>query len=100
MNRYKLRNRTHFPQPLVRPIYNCQESLTYLDTKRWEIVFIGRKQTETLFEFKKKVKQWVCIMALLDAFRAIYPYFLDKNNLLLKAAFYSLNDYPRTHCDL
>lgn len=54
MNRYKLRNRTHFPQPLVRPIYNCQESLTYLDTKRWEIVFIGRKETETLFEFKKK----------------------------------------------
>ena len=58
-NRYDLRHRSDFTIPLVNSVHYGEESLSYLGPKLWETLPTEMRETETLHEFKKKVKQWI-----------------------------------------
>ena len=55
--RYELRNNSEFAVPIVKSVQKVFESLSYLGPKIWELLPLERKETETLLQFKAKIKK-------------------------------------------
>ena len=54
--RYELENNPDFGVPIVKLVHKGLESLKYLSPKIWERVPLEIKETETLLQFKAKIK--------------------------------------------
>ena len=57
-NTYELRNNTDFTLPLVKSVHKGLGSLSYLGPKIWKILPVQIKQTESLLQYKAKIKNW------------------------------------------
>ena len=57
-DRYKLRSNANFNLPPMKSVHNCLEILSYLSQKIWGILPLEINQTESLLEFKGKIKNW------------------------------------------
>ena len=55
---YELRNNPDFAVPIVKSVYKDLESLSYLGPKILELLPLEIKETETLLQFKAKIKKW------------------------------------------
>ena len=55
---YDLRKKTEFKRNKVKTVYNGTETLTFLGPRIWEIVLDYIKESNSLEEFKLKIKQW------------------------------------------
>ena len=47
-----------FAVPIVKSVHKDLESLSYLGPKIWELLPLKVKETETLLQFKAKIKIW------------------------------------------
>ena len=56
---YNLRRNDTFKKRKVHSIYHGIESLSFLDPKIWDLVLVELKQSETLYSFKLKIRNWV-----------------------------------------
>ena len=56
---YNLRRNDTFGKRKVHSVYHGTESLSFLGPKIWDLVPVGLKQSETLYPFKLKIKNWV-----------------------------------------
>ena len=56
--RYNLRNNPEFETKNIRTTYNGTKPVTYRGPKTWELVSKEIKQSQTLNEFKNKIKRW------------------------------------------
>ena len=56
--RYELRNNPDFAVPMVKSVHKGLESLSYLGPKIWELLLFEIKETETLLQFRAKIKNW------------------------------------------
>ena len=56
---YNLRRNDYFEKSKVHSVYYGTESLSFLDPKKWDLVPVELKHSETLYSFKLKVKNWV-----------------------------------------
>ena len=57
-HRCELPNNPDFVVPIVKSVHKGLESLSYLGPKTWELLPLKIKETETLLEFKAKIKKW------------------------------------------
>ena len=57
-HRYELRNNRDFAVPIVKSVHKGLESLSYLGPKIWELLPLEIKESETLLQFKAKIKKW------------------------------------------
>ena len=58
INSYNLRKNPSFKTENIRTTYYGTETLMYRGPKTWELVPINIKQSTTLKEFKRKIKEW------------------------------------------
>ena len=56
---YNLRRNDTFEKRKVYSVYHGTESLSFLDPKIWDLVPVELKQSETIYSFKLKIKNWV-----------------------------------------
>ena len=56
---YNLRRNNTFEKRKVHSVYHGTESLSFLGPKIWDLVPVELKQSETLYSFKLKIKNWV-----------------------------------------
>ena len=56
---YNLRGNDTFEKRKVHPVYHGTESLSLLVPKIWDLVPAELKQSETLYSFKLKIRNWV-----------------------------------------
>ena len=56
---YNLRRNDTFEKRKVHSVYHSTESLSFLGPKIWDLVPVELKQSETLYSFKLKIKNWV-----------------------------------------
>ena len=56
---YNLRRNDTFEKHKVHSVYRGPEWLSFLGPKIWDLVPIELKQSETLYSFKLKIKNWV-----------------------------------------
>ena len=56
-HRYELQNNPDFAVPIVKSVQKGLQSLGYLGPKIWELLPIEIKETETLLQFKVKIKK-------------------------------------------
>ena len=56
---YNLRRNATFEKRKVHSVYHGTESLSFLGPKIWDLVPVELKQSETLYSFKLKIKNWV-----------------------------------------
>ena len=56
---YNLRRNAAFEKRKVHSVYHGTESLSFLGPKIWDLVPVELKQSETLYSFKLKIKNWV-----------------------------------------
>ena len=56
---YNLRRNAAFEKRKVHSVYHGTESLSFLGPKIWDLVPVELKQSETLYSFKLKIKDWV-----------------------------------------
>ena len=56
--RYNLRNNPEFQTGNVRTVYNGTETISFRGPKTWELVPREIKESQTLNEFKNKIKRW------------------------------------------
>ena len=54
---YELRNNPDFVVPIVKSVHKVLKSLSYLSPKLWELLPLETKKTETLLQFKAKIKK-------------------------------------------
>ena len=54
---YELKQRSQFHVPSVHSVFSGTESLKFLGPKVWALVPNEMKQLDSLWEFRKKVKQ-------------------------------------------
>ena len=59
INSYNLRRNGTFEKRKVHSVYDGTESLSILGPKIWDLVPVELKQSETLYSFKSKIKNWV-----------------------------------------
>ena len=57
-HRDELRNNPRFAVTIVKSVHKDLESLSYLGPKIWELLSLEVKETETLLQFKAKIKTW------------------------------------------
>ena len=57
-HRYELRNNPDFAVPIVKFVHKGLESFSYSGPKFWELLLFKIKETETLLQFKDKIKEW------------------------------------------
>ena len=57
-HRDELRNNPDFAVAKVKSVHKDLESLSYLGPKIWELLSLEVKETETLLQFKAKIKTW------------------------------------------
>ena len=55
---YELRYNPDFAVPTVKLLHKVLESLSYLGPKKWKLLPLEIKETETLLQFKAKIKKW------------------------------------------
>ena len=55
---YELRYNPDFAVPTVKLLHEVLESLSYLGPKKWKLLPLEIKETETLLQFKAKIKKW------------------------------------------
>ena len=55
---YNLRKNDTFEKHKVHCVYHGTESLSFLGPKIWDLVPAEWKQSETLYSFKLKIKNW------------------------------------------
>ena len=48
-----------FENRKVHSVYHGTESLSFLGPKIWDLVQVELKQSETLYSFKSKIRNWV-----------------------------------------
>ena len=58
---YNLRRNDTFGKRKVHYVYHGTESLLFLGPKIWDLVPVELKQSETLYSFKLKIKNWVLL---------------------------------------
>ena len=56
---YNLRRNDTFEKRKVHSVYHDTESLSFLGLKIWDLVPVELKQSETLYSFKSKIKNWL-----------------------------------------
>ena len=56
---YNLRRNDTFEKRKVHSVYHGTESLSLLGPKIWDLVLVELKQSETLYFFKLKIRNWV-----------------------------------------
>ena len=56
---YNICRNDTFENRKVHSVYHGTESLSFLDPKIWGLVPVGLKQSETLYSFKSKIRNWV-----------------------------------------
>ena len=56
---YNLRRNDTFEKRKVHSVYHGTESLSFLGSKIWDLVPVELKQSEALYSFKLKIKNWV-----------------------------------------
>ena len=56
---YNLRRNGTFEKRKVHSVYHGTELLSFLGPKIWDLVPMELKQSETLYSFKLKIKNWV-----------------------------------------
>ena len=56
---YNLRRNDTFGKRKVHSVYHGTESLSFLGPKIWDLVPVELKQSETLYSFKLKIKNWL-----------------------------------------
>ena len=56
---YNLRRNDTFEKRKVYSVYHGTESLSFLGPKIWDLVPVELKQSETLYSFKLKIRNWV-----------------------------------------
>ena len=56
---YSLRRNDTFEKRKVHSVYHGTESLSFLGPKIWDLVPVELKQSEILYSFKSKIKNWV-----------------------------------------
>ena len=56
---YNLRRNDTFEKRKVHSVYHGTESLLFLGPKIWDLVPVELKQSETLYSFKLKIRNWV-----------------------------------------
>ena len=56
---YNLRRNDTFKKCKVHSVYHGPESLSFLGPKIWDLVPLELKQSETLYSFKLKIRNWV-----------------------------------------
>ena len=59
INSYNLRRNGTFEKRKVHSVYHGTESLSILGPTIWDLVPVELKQSETLYSFKLKIKNWV-----------------------------------------
>ena len=57
-HRYELRNNPDFAVPIVKFVHKGLESFSYSGPKFWELLLFKINETETLLQFKDKIKEW------------------------------------------
>ena len=57
---YNLRRNDTFEKRRVHSVYHGTKSLSFLGPKIWDFVPVEWKQSETLYSFKLKIRNWVC----------------------------------------
>ena len=55
---HNLRQRYQFHIPPVRTVFNGTESIKFLGPKIWELLPDQMKELESIWEFKRALKQW------------------------------------------
>ena len=55
---YDLHYQSEFSIPLVKPIFNGAETISYLDPRLWDLVPLEIKQEKSLAAFKMAIKIW------------------------------------------
>ena len=55
---YNLRRNDNFEKRKVHSGYHDTESLSFLGPKIWDLVPVELKQSETLYSFKLKIRNW------------------------------------------
>ena len=58
---YNLGRNDNFEKRKVYSVYQGTESLSFLGPKIWDLVPVELKQSETLYSFKLKIKNWVLL---------------------------------------
>ena len=56
---YNLCRNDTFKKRKVHSAYHGTESLSFLGPKTWDLVPVELKQSETLYSFKLKIKNWI-----------------------------------------
>ena len=56
---YNVRRNDTFEKRKVHSVYHGTESLSFLGPKIWNLVPVELKQSETLYSFKLKIRNWV-----------------------------------------
>ena len=56
---YNLRRNDTFEKRKVHSVHHSTESFSFLGPKIWDLVPVELKQSETLYSFKLKIKNWV-----------------------------------------
>ena len=56
---YNLRRNDTFEKRQVHSVYHGTESLSFLAPKVWDLVLAELKQSDSLYSFKLKIKNWV-----------------------------------------
>ena len=55
---YNLRQKSQFHIPPARTVFSGTESIKFLGPKIWELIPGEMKERESLWEFKRAIKQW------------------------------------------
>ena len=55
-NVYNFRNPSEFPRRNVRSVFSGTESISFLETRIWDVVSSEMKQSETVNAFKREIK--------------------------------------------
>ena len=56
---YNLRRNDTFEKRKVHSVYHSTESLSFSGPNTWDSVPLDLKQSETLYSFKSKIRNWV-----------------------------------------
>ena len=59
LSSYNIRRNDTFEKRKVHSVYHGTESLLFLGPKIWDLVPVELKQSETLYSFKLKIRNWV-----------------------------------------
>ena len=57
-HRFELQNHPDFAVPILKSVHKGLKSLHYLGPKIWVLLPLEIKETETLLQFKAKIKKW------------------------------------------